>query len=113
MNDVKKAATEEDVALLHSLITQLHNKKAQALLSLVLKAEGMGDEGKEVAAALVDARQLATMQKWVEYNGVRCSSADSNAETELAKRLKEIRDKQASKVVDAYGEEDESFASLQ
>jgi len=106
MEDKRKAATEEDIAELHSLITQLHNKKAKAILQVIAKVEEVGEEGNEVVATIVDSRQLATMQKWVEYNGVRCSVADGNAETELAKRLKEIRDKQACKVIDAFGDED-------
>lgn len=107
MEQNKKAATEQEVALLHSLITTIHNKKAKALLDIVKRAEALGEEGKEIIAAVIDSRQIATMQKWVEYNGVKCSIADEEAETELSKRLKEIKDKQSKKVVNLFDDEDE------
>lgn len=106
--ETNKAATEAEVAHLHSLITTLHNKKAKALLDVIKRAEALGEEGKEIIATIVDSRQIATMQKWVEYNGVRCSVADGEAESELSKRLKEIKDKQSKKVVNLFDDEDEA-----
>lgn len=109
--ETNKAATEQEVALLHSLITTIHKKKASAILKIVERAEALGEAGEELIAAVIDSRQIATMQKWVEYNGVRCSVADAEAETELAKRLKEIKDKQAQKVVKLFDDDEDEVAT--
>ena len=49
--------------------------------------------------ALIPSRDLATMQKWVEYNGVNCQTDEMNEESELARDLKALRKAQQEKIV--------------
>lgn len=107
MENKKRAATEEDVAYLHSLITKVNNKKAEALLKLIEQAEeNLGGMAAEAITNLIDTRQLSSLQKWVEYNGVKCALGEDDEETELNKRLREIREKQ-TRIVNAFDEEDD------
>ena len=107
MDQKKRAATEEDVAYLHSLITKVNNKKAEAMLKLVAQAEeNLGEQAAEIILTIIDTRQLSSLQKWVEYNGVKCALGEDDGETELNKRLREIREKQ-TRIVNAFDEEDD------
>ncbi len=114
MKQKKRAATEEDVACLHSFITKINNKKAEALLKLIAQAEeDLGEMAAEAITNLIDTRQLSSLQKWVEYNGVKCALGEDDEETELNKRLREIREKQ-TKIVNIFDEEeDESQPFIQ
>lgn len=94
----KHAAKEDDIGKLHNLITKCHNMKAEAIMTAV---HNMIEEGADpiAAALLINSKDLTAMQKWVEYNGITCSAADQDEESELSKRLRELKDKQKGKIV--------------
>jgi arsenate reductase-like glutaredoxin family protein len=95
----KNAATEDEIGILHKLITLCHNKKAGSMLEAVKNMEDAGFEVEEILA-VINSRDLASMQKWVEYNGVSCTTAIDDEESELSKRLKSLKLKQTGKIVD-------------
>lgn len=94
----KHAATEDEIGKLHGLITKCHNMKAGAMIEV---AEALLNEGHEIEEIMmvINSRDLASMQKWVEYNGVGCKIAEDDEESELSKRLRELKAKQAGKLV--------------
>jgi len=94
----KNSATEDDIGKLHALITKCHNMKAGYMLEVAEKLLYEGHEIEEIVM-IINSRDLSSMQKWVEYNGVGCKEADKDKTTELSKRLKKLKDAQAGKIV--------------
>jgi len=94
----KNAATEDDIGRLHSLITQCHNMKAKYMLEVAKEMLNQGHEIEEIVM-VINSRDLSSMQKWVEYNGVGCRIAAEDETSELSKRLKKLRDTQRGKIV--------------
>lgn len=94
----KNAATEEEIGILHGLITKCHNRKGQAMLDLVDRLVEEGESAEFIIDAVV-SRDLSVMQKWVEYNKVGCNTAEDDKTSELSKRLKKLKDEQSGKVV--------------
>lgn len=94
----KHAATEDDVGKLHKLITLCHNLKAGAMLEMAEKFQEMGLTEEIVTA--INSRDLASIQKWVEYNGIQALGAEDDEESELSKKLAKLKDAQSGKVVD-------------
>jgi hypothetical protein len=99
MSSNKNSATEDRIGVLHELITKCHNIKAQAMIDMVDDLVRDGAEPEEVGM-LINARDLSTMQKWVEYNGVSCKLAEDDSESELSKKLAALKQKQKGKIVD-------------
>lgn len=89
----KNAATEDQMGVLHNAITRMFNKKADAILKLI-------EDEPEAAIALVSGKDLGAMAKWVLDNGITCIPAAKTEESELAKRLADIKAKSNGKVVD-------------
>lgn len=94
----KNAATEDEIGKLHGLITRCHNMKAGQML---LVAEQLLADGHDIEEVMmvINSRDLASMQKWVEYNGVSCRVAADDEQSELSKRLAELKMKQSGKIV--------------
>lgn len=93
----KHAATEDEIGKLHKLITQCHHIKLDAMLTM---AKEFQEEGSlAVIAEVINSRDIASIQKWVEYNAVTAIAASEDGETELAKKLRMIKEAQAGKVV--------------
>ena len=78
----KLAATEEEIAVLHKLITQCHNMKLDAMLKMAETFKEM--ESMESVAEVLNLRDLGVIQKWVEYNGVAAIAASENGELVLS-----------------------------
>lgn len=91
-------ATEEDIGKLHGLITMVHNMKIEAVVVGAQELMDMGASTEDILS-LINTRDLATMQKWVEYNGVGCRVADDDETSELSKRLDELKKAQSGKIV--------------
>ena len=100
----KNSATEDQLGLLHSLITKIHLSKASAIEEILNEAKKQGLESAMIAA-MVDTKDLSVMQKWVEYNKVTCCSAIQDEESELAKTIRKIKETQAGKIVSFIEEE--------
>ncbi len=93
----KLAATEEEIGELHKLITTCHNMKLDAMLKMADKFLEMN--ALEAVAEIINTRDLGTIQKWVEYNGVTAIAASENGETELGRKLRMMKEAQKGKVV--------------
>jgi len=94
----KNAANENEIGVLHKLITMCHNLKGQAMMDAAKILLDNGCEPEELAI-LLNSKDLAVMQKWVEYNGVSCRGMDDEEGSELSQRLKKLKQAQAGKVV--------------
>jgi len=94
----KNAATEDEIGKLHSLITKCHNMKAGYMLEVAEKLLHEGHEVEEIIM-IINSRDLSSMQKWVEYNGVGCKVAAEDETSELSKRLKMLKETQMKKVI--------------
>jgi hypothetical protein len=93
-----KAASEAEIGELHSLITKIHNIKAGSMLELIKKLLDVGAD-PEVITLSINTRDMATMQKWVEYNKVSCVGADEDEDSELSKKLRSIKASQEGKII--------------
>ena len=93
----KVPATEEEIGELHKLITTCHNMKLDAMLEMAKKFQELG--ALEAVVEIINSRDLSTIQKWVEYNGVAAIAASENGETELGKKLRLLKESQRGKVV--------------
>ena len=93
----KRPATEEEIGELHKLLTNLHNLKLDAMLQMAEKFIELG--AVEAILEIINSKDLAVTQKWVEYNGVSAIAAAQNGETELAKKLRLLKKAQEGKVV--------------
>lgn len=94
----KKAANEDEIGTLHKLITLCHNLKASSMMDAAKILLDNGCEPEELAI-LLNSKDLAVMQKWVEYNGVSCTTAEDEEGSELSQRLKKLKEVQSGKVV--------------
>ena len=81
----KNAATEDDVGYLHQAVTKLFTKKADALLQMI-----EGDP--ELAAHVVNGKDIAAIAKWVLDNGITASPVASQETSALSKRLQKLKD---------------------
>ena len=93
----KLAATEEEIAVLHKLITRCHNMKLDAMLEMADAFKEMN--ALESVSEVLNLRDLGVIQKWIEYNGVAAIAASENGETELGKKLRLLKEAQKGKVV--------------
>lgn len=93
----KRPATEEEIGELHRMVTCLHNLKLDAMLEMVKKFSELG--ALEAIIEVINSKDISVIQKWIEYNGVAAIAAAQNGETELAKKLRVLKDSQAGKVV--------------
>jgi hypothetical protein len=94
----KNAATEDEVGKLHSLISRCNNMKAGIMLATAQELLDSGADPNEILQ-VINNRDLSSMQKWVEYNAVSCRVAADDEQSELSKRLKELKMKQSGKIV--------------
>ena len=69
---------------------------------MIMVAEQLLEAGHDIEEVLmvINSRDLASMQKWVEYNGVSCRVAADDEQSELSKRLNELKKRQSGKIVD-------------
>lgn len=88
----KNAATEDQMGILHNAITKMFNKKADAILKTI-------EDDPDAAIALVSGKDLGAMAKWVLDNGVTCIPAAQTEESDLSKKLKDIKAKSQGKII--------------
>jgi hypothetical protein len=94
----KNSATEDEIGVLHGLITKCHNLKAGYMIKVANEMLEAGHEIEEILM-VINSRDLASMQKWVEYNGVGCQIAADDETSELSQRLSALTAKQKGKIV--------------
>ncbi|AGZ17765.1 terminase small subunit [Vibrio phage phi-A318] len=96
----KNAATEDEVGLVHKLVTTLHSKRLEEMLKLV-------NQGANIEDVIGDGKALAAAGKWAaDQNSITCAAPEMNEETELSKRLRQIKEAQQSKGARATGTDD-------
>lgn len=93
----KLAATEEEIAGLHKLISDCHDLKLSTTLELAKEYMAQGD--KLMAMEILNLKDIGITQRWVEYNGVKFIAASENGETELGRKLRLLKDSQKGKVI--------------
>jgi hypothetical protein len=94
----KHAATEDAVGHLHNAITKLFTRKADAILHLIDEELEEGGDGS-IAISLVSGKDMGAMAKWVMDNGITAVPAASQEDSDLAKKLKKIKDASQGKVI--------------
>lgn len=93
----KNAANEDAIGKLHKLITECHTMKLDAMLKMADAFKELGAE--EAVVEAINSRDISSIQKWVEYNGVTAITADGDGESELSKKLKALKEKQSGRVI--------------
>lgn len=88
----KHAATEDQIGILHMAITRMFGAKADAILAEI-------EADPTAAIALVSGKDIGAMTKWVMDNGVTAIPAAQTEESELAKKLADIKKKSNGKVI--------------
>ena len=99
-NKVKTAATEEAVGILHALATKLFTLKAESIL---LEAEELE---KIDAGYVINVNEVEKIAKFAEANGITARGAAGDAESELGKTLKRLKEKNSKKIVQFTGTDD-------
>ena len=77
------SATEDDVGLIHKLVTKVITKKLEKWLQLI---EAGGD-----VDLVVDMKQLKSAIDWCDKNGIVCADPAADDSNELGDKLSEIR----------------------
>lgn len=95
----KNSSSEDDIGLLHSIITKCHTLKSKSMLEAAKELMYEGYTAEEIAIA-INSRDLMSAQKWVEYNQVGCLVAEDDETSELSKDLKKLKSIQSGKIVD-------------
>lgn len=96
----KNSATEDDVGLIHKLVTKVITKKLEKWLELI-------EEGGDVDL-VVDMKQLKSAIDWCDKNGIVCADPAEQSNNELGDKLSEIRKAQHARgVVVPFKEDDE------
>ena len=90
----KNSATEDDVGLIHKLVTKVITKKLEKWLELI-------EQGG-------DMKQLKSAIDWCDKNGIVCADPAEQSDNELGDKLSEIRKAQHARgVVVPFKEDDE------
>lgn len=94
----RNAATEDEVGLVHKLTTVLHTKRLEKMLELI-------NQGADVEMVIGDGKALAAAGKWAaDQNNITTKAPEMSEESELAKRLDEIKAKQFGRGARAVGD---------
>lgn len=81
----KNSATEDELGLVHKLTTVLHVKRLQKMLDQI-------NQGIDVEAVIGDGKALAAAGKWAaDQNSITCAAPEMQEETELAQKLRAIK----------------------
>lgn len=87
----KKAATEDEVGLIHNLTTKLYTARLEYMLRMV-------QEGANVEDVIGDGKALAAAGKWAaDMNSITTRAPEMDEESELSKKLDAIKNAQSGK----------------
>lgn len=95
----KNSATEDDIGLLHHLVTQIFKRKLQSWLQL-LEAGGDVD-------LIVDMKQLNNVIKFIGDNGIVAADPAASDKTELSAEINAIKEAQQKRLSIVPFDEDE------
>lgn len=89
----KQSATEDELGLIHSMTTKLHIARLKHMLEQI-------SNGVDAEAVIGDGKALQSAGKWAaDQNYITAAQPEMDEESELAKRLEEIKEKQKGKGV--------------
>ncbi|QGH45083.1 terminase small subunit [Ralstonia phage Reminis] len=86
----KKAATEDEIGVLHFMVTQIFKRKLGKWLELM--EQGADPE------LIVDMKQLNNVIKFIGDNGVVCQDPAAESRSELGDQINEIKRKQEERL---------------
>lgn len=93
----KNAATEDELGLVHKLTTQLHSARLKKMWQLI-------QQGADPEDVIGDGKALSAAGKWAaDQNSITCAAPEMAEETELAKRLRDIKARQGGRGARATG----------
>lgn len=99
----KHSASEDDIGLLHAMVTKIFQRKLQYWLKLL-------DEGGD-ADLIIDMKQLNNVIKFIGDNGIVAADPAASGTTELAAEIAQIKERQQARlnVVPFSGDDDERY----
>lgn len=93
----KNSATEDELGEIHLLTTKLHKHRLKKMVQLI-------EQGADPEDVIGDGKALQAAGKWAaDQNSITCAAPEMNEETELAKQLRVIREKQGNSGARATG----------
>lgn len=103
MKSNANSASEDDVGLIHQLVTKVITKKLEKWLLMI-------EQGGDVDL-IVDMKQLKSAIDWCNKNGIVCADPAATTENELGDKLSQIRQKQHERLsnVVPFRDEDEDY----
>lgn len=101
----KFAASEDQIGKIHKSITKCCGIKLDAILEIAeeLQKAGLNEQVVE----FLNLKDLVMPAKWVEYNQVTAITASEDGESDLAKKLRKIKEAQKGKIVQFRDEDRE------
>jgi len=87
----KNSATEDELGLIHGMTTKLHSARLKYMLELI-------EQGADVEAVIGDGKAMLAAGKWAaDQNSITCAQPEMSEESELSKRLADIKAKQENR----------------
>ena len=86
----KNSASEDEIGLLHSMVTRIFKAKLKKWLDLI-------EEGGDVEL-IVDMSQLNNVIKFIDAQGIVATDADADTRSELTTQIDEIKEAQRKRL---------------
>lgn len=86
----KNSATEDELGLLHAMVTKIFKRKLQHWLTLL-------DQGGD-ADLIIDMKQLNNVIKFIGDNGIGAADPAANTQSELGAEIAEIKKRQEARL---------------
>ena len=90
-NSNKNSASEDDLGLLHGLVSKVYTRRCQDMLDLM-------EAGMEGDVA-IDLRVVKAAAEWVTKNEIGCAPMEDDQQSALSGKLRKIQASQKGKVV--------------
>lgn len=98
----KNSATEDEIGLLHAMVTKIFKRKLQKWLDLM---EQGGDP-----ELIIDMKQLNNVIKFIGDNGIVAADPAASTSTELGNEIAEIKKRQEARLsVVPFTDEEERY----
>ncbi|CAM0032232.1 terminase small subunit, partial [Vibrio phage D530] len=93
----RRSATEDELGDIHSMTTKLHALRLKGMLKAIT-------DGLDAEAVIGDGKALQAAGKWAaDQNSITCATPEADSESELSKRLAEVRKAQFNQGARATG----------
>ncbi|QHJ80574.1 MAG: hypothetical protein [Bacteriophage sp.] len=97
----KNSATEDEIGVLHAMVTKIFKRKLQHWLNLL---DGGGD-----ADLIIDMKQLNNVIKFIGDNGVVAADPAASEKSELSAEINAIKEAQQKRLSVVPFDEDERY----